>query len=192
MCKPGSASSGGGAASTGLGLAVVVLGAVALVSMAAAVISSIITTVLVTLIGVAAAGSILLVVQLYRTRGVVARPVSRRSPLARGRIQPARIQPARIRPARPRPAVGAASRPAIPDRQPLAIEAPVPLHARLGMPAGSGGLAMARLAAGRPGDMDGLPELFLHVDGSPVPDLLLPVDVDGRPVPGRLLPADRQ
>jgi hypothetical protein len=183
MCKPGSASSGGGAASTGLGLAVVVLGAVALVSMAAAVISSILTTVLVTLIGVAAAGSIVLVVQLYRTRGVVARPVSRRSPLARGRIQPAPIRPAPIRPApirpaRPRPAVGAAARAAIPDRQPLAIEAPAPLHARLGMPAGSGGLAMARLAAGWPGDMDSLPELLL--------------DVDGRPLPGRLLPAGRQ
>jgi hypothetical protein len=170
MCKPGSASSGGGAASAGLGLAVVVLGAVALVSMAAAVISSILTAVLVTLIGVAAAGSVLLVVQLYRTRGVTARPVSRRSPLARGRIQPARS----------RPAVGAAARTAIPDRRPLAIEAPAPLHARLGMPAGSGGLAMARLAAGWPGDMDSLPEL------------LLPVDVDGRPVPGLLLPADRQ
>ena len=180
MCKPGSASSGGGAASTGLGLAVVVLGAVALVSMAAAVISSILTAVLVTLIGVAAAGSILLVVQLYRTRGVMARPVSRRSPLARGRIQPARIQPARIQPARLRPAVGAAARAAIPDRRPLAIEAPAPLHARLGVPAGSGGLAMARLAAGWPGDMDSLPEL------------LLPVDVDGSPVPGLLLPADRQ
>jgi hypothetical protein len=175
MCKPGSASSGGGAASTGLGLAVVVLGAVALVSMAAAVISSILTAILVTLIGVAAAGSILLVVQLYRTRGVMARPVSRRSPLARGRIQPARIQPARLR-----PAVGAAARAAIPDRRPLAIEAPAPLHARLGVPAGSGGLAMARLAAGWPGDMDSLPEL------------LLPVDVDGSPVPGLLLPADRQ
>lgn len=164
MCKPGSASSGGGAASTGLGLAVVVLGAVALVSMAAAVISSILTAVLVTLIGVAAAGSILLVVQLYRTRGVTARPVSRREPLARGRI----------RPARPRPAVGAAARAAIPARQPLAIEAPAPLHAQLGVPAGSGGLAMARLAAGWPGDMDSLP------------GLLLPVDVDGSPVPGLL------
>jgi hypothetical protein len=51
MCKPGSASSGGGAASTGLGLAVVVLGAVGAVSMAAAVISTFLTAVLVTLIG---------------------------------------------------------------------------------------------------------------------------------------------
>jgi hypothetical protein len=170
MCKPGSASSGGGAASTGLGLAVVVLGAVALVSMAAAVISSILTAVLMTLIGVAAAGSILLAVQLYRTRGVMARPVSRRPPLV----------PDRIQPARPRPAVGAAARAAIPDRQPLAIEAPAPVPARLGVPAGSGGRAMARLAAGWPGDMDSLPEL------------LLPVDSGGSPVPGVLLPPDRQ
>ena len=172
MCKPGSASFGGGAASTGLGLAVVVLGGVALVSMAAAVISSVLTAVLMTLIGVAAAGSILLVVQLYRTRGVMARPVSRRSPLARGRIQPAR----------PRPAVGAAARAAIPDRQPLAIEAPAPVPARIGVPAGYGGRAMARLTVRWP----------LDVDGRPVPDLFLPVDVDGRPVPGLLLPPDRQ
>jgi hypothetical protein len=172
MCKPGSASSGGGAASTGLGLAVVVLGAVALVSMAAAVISSILTAVLMTLIGVAAAGSVLLVAQLYRTRGVMARPVSRRSPLARGRIQPARS----------RPAVGAAARAAIPDRRPLAIEAPAPVPARIGVPAGYGGRAMARLTARWP----------LDVDGSPVPDLFLPVDVDGSPVPGLPLPPDRQ
>jgi hypothetical protein len=171
MCKPGSASSGGGAASAGLGLAVVVLGAVALVSMAAAVISSILTAVLVTLIGVAAAGSVLLVVQLYRTRGVTARPVSRRSPLARGRIQPAWS----------RPAVGTAARTAIPDRQPLAIEAPAPVPAWIGVPAGHGVRAMARLTARWP----------LDVDGSPVPDLLLPVDVDGSPVPGLLLPPDR-
>jgi hypothetical protein len=76
--------------------------------------------------------------------------------------------------------VGPAARAAIPARQPLAIEAPAPLHARLGVPAGSGGLAMARLAAGWPGDMDSLPEL------------LLPVDSGGSPVPGLLLPADRQ
>jgi hypothetical protein len=177
MCKPGSASSGGGAASTGLGLAVVVLGAVALVSMAAAVISSILTAVLATLIGVAAAGSVLLVVQLYRTRGVMARPVSR--PAAAGKQRP--LVRGRIQPARSRPAVGAAARAAIPaDRQPLAIEAPAPLHARLGVPAGSGGLAMARLAADRPGDMDSLPELLLSVDSG------------GNPVLGLLLPADRQ
>jgi hypothetical protein len=171
MCKPGSASSGGGAASAGLGLAVVVLGAVALVSMAAAVITSILTAVLVTLIGVAAAGSVLLVVQLYRTRGVTARPVSRRSPLARGRIKPARS----------RSAVGAAAQTAIPDRQPLAIEAPAPVPARIGVPAGYGGRAMARLTA----------RWLLDVDGSPVLDLLVPVDVDGSPVPGLLLPPNR-
>ena len=163
MCKPGSASSGGGAASTGLGLAVVVLGAVALVSMAAAVISSILTAVLITLIGVAAAGSVMLAVLLYRTRGLMTRPASRRAaarrprPLVRGRIQPARS----------RPAVGAAARAAIPARQPLAIEAPAPLHARIGMPAGSGGRAMAHRAAPWPGDtVGGLP-----------PELLLPADV---------------
>jgi hypothetical protein len=164
MCKPGSASSGGGAASTGLGLAVVVLGAVALVSMAAAVITSILTAVLVTLISMAAAGSVALAVQLYRTRSVVARPArmpaaGRRPPPARGRIEPARA----------RPAVAPAARAAIPARQPLAIEAPAPLHARLGVPAGSGGLAMARLAAGWPGDMDSLQELLLPADRQQVP-----------------------
>jgi hypothetical protein len=179
MCKPGSASSGGGAASTGLGLAVVVLGAVALVSMAAAVISSILTAVLVTLISMAAAGSVALAVQLYRTRGVVARPArmpaaGRRPSTARSRIEPAR---GRIEPARARPAVASAARAAIPARQPLAIEAPAPLHARLGVPAGSGDLAMARLAAGRPEGMDSLPELLLPVDsGSPVPGLPVPAD----------------
>jgi hypothetical protein len=61
----------------------------------------------------------LLAVQLYRTRGVMARPVSRRPPLARGRIQPAR----------PRSAVGTAARAAIPARQPLAIEAELLLPA---------------------------------------------------------------
>jgi hypothetical protein len=171
MCKPGSASSGGGAASTGLGLAVVVLGAVALVSMAAAVISSIITAVLVTLLGMAAGGSILLAVQLYRTRGVVARPASRRPPLARDRIQPAR----------PRPAVGAAGRAALPARQPLAIEAPAPVHARIGVPAGPGGLAMARLAERWPAD----------TGARPVPHLLLPADTGGSVLPGLLLPAGR-
>jgi hypothetical protein len=78
--------------------------------------------------------------------------------------------------------VGTAARAAIPDRQPLAIEAPAPVPARIGVPAGYGGRAMARLTARWP----------LDVDGSPVPDLLLPVDVDGSPVPGLLLPPDRQ
>jgi len=153
MCKPGSASSGGGAASTGLGLVVVVLGAAGAVSMAGAVISTFLTAVLVTLIAVAAAGSIMLAVLLYRTRGVAARPGSRppaagrRAPLVQGRIQPAQA----------RPAVGAAARAAIPARQPLAIEAPAPVHARIGVPAGSGGLVMARLTARWPGDLDALP-----------------------------------
>jgi hypothetical protein len=166
MCKPGSASCGSGVTSTGLGLAVVALGAVAVVSMAAAVISSILTAVLVTLISIAATGTIALVVHLYRTRGVVARPATRmpgagrRPPSARGRIGPVRA----------RPAVAPAARIAIPARQPLAIEAPTPLHARLGVPAGSGGLAMARLAAGWPGDMDSLP-----------PKLLLPADIHHAP-----------
>ncbi len=162
MCKPGSACCGSGATSTGLGLAVVVLGAVGVVSMAAAVISDILTAVLVTLISAAAAGSAILAVHLYRTRGVVARPAARRAaaglrpPLVRGRIDPAQARP----PVRP------AARAAIPARQPLAIEAPAPLHARIGMPAGSGGLAMARLAAQRPGDTGGglSPELLLPAD----------------------------
>ena len=184
MCKPGSASSGGGAASTGLGLVVVVLGAVALVSMAAAVISSIITAVLVTLIGVAAGGSILLAVQLYRTRGVVARPVSRRPPLARDRIQPAR----------PRPAVGAVDRAALPARQPLAIEAPAPVHARIGVPAGPGGPVVARLAERWPADTGGRPVPGLprpaEVDHGTVPDLLPRATADGGTLPDLLLPAE--
>jgi len=159
MCKPGSACCGSGVTSTGLGLAVVALGAVGLVSMAAAVISSILTAALVTLISIAAAGSIALAVHLYRTRGVVARPASRmpagrRPPLARSRIGAARA----------RRAVAPAARPAIPARQPLAIEAPAPFHARIGVPAGSGGRAMARLAADWPGDLDRLPELLLPAD----------------------------
>jgi hypothetical protein len=164
MCKPRSACCGSGVTSTGLGLAVVVLGAAGVVSMAAAVISSIVTAVLVTLISIAAAGSIALAVHLYRARGVVTRPVSR-TPSA-GRRPPAR---SRIALARDRPAMAAAARPAIPARQPLAIEAPAPLHARIGVPAGSGGLAMARLAADWPGDMDRLPELLLPADAQPVP-----------------------
>ena len=159
MCKPGSACCGSGVTSTGLGLAVVVLGGIGVVSMAAVVISDILTAILITLIGVAAAGSIMLAVHLYRTRGVVARPAAagRRPPLVRARIDPARA----------RPAVGPAARAAIPARRPLAIEAPAPLHARIGMPAGSGGLAMARRPAHWPGDAGrGLP-----------PELLLPADV---------------
>jgi hypothetical protein len=162
MCKPGSACCGSGVSSTGLGLAVVALGAVGLVSMAAAVISSILTAVLVTLISIAATGSIALAVHLYRTRGVAARPVSRMP--ARRRPLPAR---GRIGAARARPAVGPAARAAIPARQQLAIEAPAPLHARIGVPAGSGGLAMARLAADWPGDLDRLPELLLPADVQP-------------------------
>jgi hypothetical protein len=168
MCKPGSASSGSGAASTGLGLPVVVLAAAGAVSMAGAVISTFLTAVLVTLIGVAAVGSIMLAVLLYRTRGVATRPASRAP--ATGRRAP--LVQRRIRPARSRPAVGAAARAAIPVRQPLAIEAPAPLPARIGVPAGSGDLAMARLAAGWPGDVDGL---------LPAPELLLPADLRQAP-----------
>ena len=106
------------------------LAAAGAVSMAGAVISTFLTAVLVTLIGVAAVGSIMLAVLLYRTRGAATRPASRapatgRAPLMQGRIQPARS----------RPAVGAAARAAIPARQPLTIEAPAPLPARLGVPA---------------------------------------------------------
>ncbi len=162
MCKPGSACCGSGVTSTGLGLAVVVLGAVGVVSMAAAVIIDILTAVLVTLVCAAAAGSIMLAVQLYRTRGVVARPGPRRA--AAGRRPP--LVRARIDPARGRPAMRPAARAAIPARQPLAIEAPAPLHARIGMPAGSGGLAMARRAAHWPGDSGGMlpAELLLPAD----------------------------
>jgi hypothetical protein len=162
MCKPGSACCGSGVSSTGLGLAVVVLAAVGVASMVAAVISAILTTILVTLISIAAAGSVMLAVHLYRTRGLMARPGPRR--VAAGRRPP--LVRARIDPARARPAVGSAARAAIPGRQPLAIEAPAPLHARIGMPAGSGGLAMVRPAAPWPGG----------AGGSLPPELLLPAD----------------
>ena len=178
MCKPGSACCGSGVTSTGLGLAVVVVGGVGVVSMAAAVISDILTAVLVTLIGVAAAGSITLGVHLFRTRGMVARPAPR--PAGAGR-RPPLVRP-RIDPAQARPAVGPAARAAIPARPPLAIEAPAPLHARIGVPAGSGGLAMARLAAQWPGDTGSLaPEWLLPDTGSLAPELLLPADIQQAP-----------
>ena len=176
MCKPGSASSGGGAASAGLGLAVVVLGAVALVSMAAAVISSILTAVLVDPDRRRR--------RRERLAGGPALPdAGRDGPAAGFRQRPGRRPGAGPRSSLPGPGrpSAAAARTAIPDRQPLAIEAPAPVPARIGVPAGYGGRAMARLTAYWP----------LDVDGSPVPDLLLPVDVDGSPVPGLLLPPDR-
>ena len=162
MCKPGSACCGSGVTSTGLGLAVVVLGGIGVVSMAAVVISDILTAVLITLIGVAATGSVMLAVHLYRTRGVVARPAPR--PAAAGRRPP--LVRARIDGARARPAVGPAARAAIPARQPLAIEAPAPLYARIGTPAGSGGLAMTLRPAHWPADAgDGLPPELLLLAG---------------------------
>ena len=90
---------------------------------------------------------------------MVARPPPRAAAYGGRRWCAASTRPAR-------PAVGPAARAAIPARQPLAIEAPAPLHAWIGMPAGSGGLALARLAAQRPGDTGGSlsPELLLAAD----------------------------
>ena len=74
MCKPGSASGGGGVTSSGLALAFAVAGIAAVVSMASALVSTIITAALITVFSLAAAGTVLLVVILCRTRGVATWP----------------------------------------------------------------------------------------------------------------------
>jgi hypothetical protein len=142
MCKPGAARGSSGITS-GIGMALAVLGAACVVSMAAAFITDILTVVLVAVFSVAAAGIVMLAMILCRTRGVVTWPM--RSPLAAPGHRPTPVR-ARVLPARRSawPVAGGAARPAIPARQPLAIEAPPPAFARLGVPAGSSGPAMAR------------------------------------------------
>jgi hypothetical protein len=149
MCKPGSARGGSSVTTSGAGLALAVLAAAGVVSMAAAFITDILTAALVTVFSIAAFGIIALTVILCRTRGVVTWPM--RSPLATAGRGPAPA-PVRALPARrvARPVAGAAARPAIPARQPLAIEAPAPAFARIGVPAESSGLVIVSQPAYSP------------------------------------------
>jgi hypothetical protein len=135
MCKPGSGCCGCGTTSGGLGLACAALAIAGAVSMAAALINDLLTVVLVTVLGAAAAGSIMVAVILWRSRGVVTWPMRPRLPAAGQR-----------------PAAVTAARPAIPARQPLAIEgAAAPACLRAGLAAGIPGLAAARQPARLPG-----------------------------------------
>lgn len=118
MCKPGSACCGCAASSSGIGVAVGVVAVAGATSMAATLISGILTAVLVSVLSIAAGGSIVLVVILRRTRGVVTWPPGR---------------------ARPAPGLaGPLARPAMTAPQPLAITAPERL--RIVTPPGSSGL----------------------------------------------------
>jgi hypothetical protein len=141
MCKPGSASCGSSRTAGGVGLALAVLAAAGVASTAAAFVSNILTAILVTMFSIAAALSMLLVVILRRTRGVVTWPMR---PSLASRSRPVTV-PARVLPVRreARPVAGAVARPAVPAHQPLAIEAPAPVPVRIGVPGGSSGLAAA-------------------------------------------------
>src|SRR5215831_10009598 len=116
MCKPGSASGGSGGTFSGLGVAFAVVGIAGIVSAASAFIGTILTAALITVFGLAAAGTVALVVILCRTRSVMIWPVRTAPPEAARRTAPA-------------PA-------------PLAIEAPAPVLVRIGLPVGPGDLAM--------------------------------------------------
>jgi hypothetical protein len=161
MCKPGSSSGGSGVASGGLGLAFGVVGIAGVVSMATAFISTIITAALITVFSLAAAGTVMLVIILCRTRSVVTWPMRTTMPSAAGRrAAPRRAGAAPSRPGRPRvrPVTAAAARPAVPARQPLAIEAPASVPVRIGVPVGPADLALvAWPAACGPGQVPGGP-----------------------------------
>jgi hypothetical protein len=144
MCKPGSASGG---TSSGLGLAVAVVGIAGVVGMATTYVSTILTAALITVFGLAAAGMVILVVILRRTRSVVTWPIRTTVPSAAGR-RPARAPrralsaPSRPGRAQARPVAAAVARTAVPAREQLAIEAPAPVPVRVGVPAGPGDPAM--------------------------------------------------
>jgi hypothetical protein len=165
MCKPGSASGGSGVTSSGLGVAFAVVGIAGVVSAASAFIGTILTAVLITVFSLAAAGTVALVVILCRTRSVVTWPARTPLPPAGGRRPapaPRRARPAPSLPGRApaRPVTGAAARPAVPARQPLAIEAPAPVPVRIGLPVGPGDLALAAWhPAPAPGDLHHMPSL---------------------------------
>jgi hypothetical protein len=170
MCKPGSSSGGSGVTSSGLGLAFAVVGIAGVVSMATAFISTIITAALITVFSLAAAGTVMLVIILCRTRSVVTWPMRTAMPSAAGRRAapaPRRVATAPSLPGRTRvrPVTVAAARPAVPARQPLAIEAPAPVPVRIGVPVGPADLALVawptasgpgRTASG-PGKVPGAP-----------------------------------
>jgi hypothetical protein len=163
MCKPGSASGGSGVTSSGLGVAFAVLGAAGVVSAASAFVGTVLTAALVTVFSLAAAGTVALVVILCRTRSVVTWPMRTTVPPAAGRRPapaPRRARPAPSLPGRApaRPVTGAAARPAVPARQPLAIEAPAPVPVRIGLPVGPGDLALAAWhPMSSPGDVRHVP-----------------------------------
>lgn len=149
MCKPGSASGGSSVTSSGLGVAFAVVGIAGIVSAASAFIGTILTAALITVFGLAAAGTVALVVILCRTRSVVTWSMRTALPSEAGRRTAPAPAPRRVRPAPSlpgrvpaRPVTGAAARPAVPARQPLAIEAPAPVAVRIGLPVGPGDLAM--------------------------------------------------
>ena len=173
MCKPGSAS-GSGVTSSGLGLAVAVVGIAGVVSMATAFMSTIITAALITVFSLAAAGIVMLVVILRRTRSVVTWPMRTTLPSAAGqRPAPRRVLPAPSLLARvqARPVAGAVARPAVPARQPLAIEAPAPVPVRVGVPTAPGDLArVAWPSAPASGNMDGATAAQEVLPGNAYPD----------------------
>lgn len=173
MCKPGSASGGSGVTSGGLGLAFAVVAVAGVVTMATAVISTIITAALITVFSLAAAGTVVLAVILCRTRSVVTWPMRATPPPAGGRRPappPRRVLPAPSRPGRAQawPVTGAAARPAVPARQPLAIEAPASVPVRIGAPIGPADLALvAWPTASGPGKTASGPG---KVPGGPAPE----------------------
>jgi hypothetical protein len=135
MCKPGSVCCGCGTSSSGIGVALAVVAGLGVVSLATALISDILSVILVGVFSLAAAGTIMLVIILRRTRGVVTwprtapRPAGARRPIAaRARAVPLRV--ARAAPGRAALAAPPAA-PALTAAQPLAIEAAVPAPLRL-------------------------------------------------------------
>jgi len=160
MCKPGSASGGSGVTSGGLGVAFAVVGIAGLVSVASAFVSTIITAALITVFSLAAVGTVALVVILCRTRSVVTWPMRPSAATRRPAPAPRRVRPAPALPGRApaRPVTGAAARPAVPARQPLAIEAPASVPARIWLPVGRGDPALvASRPASAPGSLHRVP-----------------------------------
>ena len=156
MCKPGSASGGSGVTSSGLGLAFAVVGIAGIVSAASVFIGTILTAILIAVFSLAAAGTVALVIILCRTRSVVTWPLrTATAPPPPRRVRPAPPLPGRV-PAEP--VTGAAARPAVSARQPLAIEAPAPVAVRIGLPVGPGDLALAAWhPVSSPRDLDHVP-----------------------------------
>lgn len=138
MCKPGAACCTCGTASSGIGVAVGVVAAATLVSVASTVITDILTAVLVGVFTFAAAAGVLLVITLWRTRGVATRPRAARQPVTA--VMARVVPPPRALPATP----AVDGRSLTPPRPARAIEAPGPRWA--GVP-GEPERAPERLAA---------------------------------------------